>query len=710
MRCHTTEIEMARKRKNVKLSTDSSNDLQRVSSSDSDIRSSVDSSSSSASEAMEIKENNSAVVENEGSTSLLEEVSSSQQNSESVIGSTTDGLEIIQSKNSNVSLSSNHCDEDIDKVKSNNTVGDSVRTTKMESDSDFKRSHYDSDSGVSFYRRESSLMPQDIQQIVLGDLTGVTVGQCDEVNSDNDDSSSWEEENVICEEFEGDTESQITEEDVTERAADAYDNSFFVKSDVNENSKNKESCDEIKINDINGNDYDDSKDVYRYSQGGSYEIITVSKESDYENSQESEYFDDENDTELEYCGSINAVLGVDELNCSINISKTNSDDEDTETNCSTVNDNYSDHKLKCSHQNDDNIVSEKKADQVNIIESQMEKDKTYIKESLKQISISGKNKKGSVEKMVVDQKGGGVKKGETNKNRKSEKSLEESKVNSSIAESDVSDSKEVDSFSLFHNFSVKKPSDEETLSSPIDSSKSRVKSEDEEKQPAYRSRSGSSDTTGSGSESGSNSSSGRRRSGRINKAGMSKQSVDKASGKHSNSGSGSPILAPPVVRGFDSDKPVKVKSRWRRSSELEMGSRVSSENSVLTVSSSTASNNISATESVVSASTVTSSSSDVVDTTSDSTLMLPPSSALSAVSNSASSSTPQWPTADTTSAKKDEELEEKLRTFVHLDSNEYHTGRFVLIYFTYSLKFPLNCGLLNTVRLCLDLLCKIFSK
>lgn len=99
---------------------------------------------------------------------------------------------------------------------------------------------------------------------------------------------------------------------------------------------------------------------------------------------------------------------------------------------------------------------------------------------------------------------------------------------------------------------------------------------EEEKQSAFRSRSGSTDTTGS--ESGSNSSSGRRRSGRIKSIGAIKQSElepgSKAQNVSSNSLVSSTSTLTPPVPGFDLGKPVKVKSRWRRSSELEMGSNL----------------------------------------------------------------------------------------------------------------------------------------
>lgn len=147
--------------------------------------------------------------------------------------------------------------------------------------------------------------------------------------------------------------------------------------------------------------------------------------------------------------------------------------------------------------------------------------------------------------------------------------------------------------------------------------------ESERKQvPAFRSRSGSTDTTGS--ESSSNCSSGVRRSSRIRSIGIMKQRAQNRSdtvetsttlsdkdcsetkifeGRDSSDGcSGTdtqsdkenmsvtkiplPVSSPatvqglvtPAIPGYDGDscKPVKVKSRWRRSSELEMvGSRSS---------------------------------------------------------------------------------------------------------------------------------------
>jgi histone-lysine N-methyltransferase SETD2 len=154
-----------------------------------------------------------------------------------------------------------------------------------------------------------------------------------------------------------------------------------------------------------------------------------------------------------------------------------------------------------------------------------------------------------------------------------------------------------------------------------------VRSNDDESErkqvPAFRSRSGSTDTTGS--ESSSNCSSGVRRSSRIRSIGIMKQrahnrsdtvetpvtlsekdcsetkmfegrdSLDTCSGTDTQSDKENmsvskiplPVSSPstlqglvtPTIPGYDGDscKPVKVKSRWRRSSELEMVGRRSSD-------------------------------------------------------------------------------------------------------------------------------------
>nr|XP_018916933.1 PREDICTED: histone-lysine N-methyltransferase SETD2-like [Bemisia tabaci]XP_018916934.1 PREDICTED: histone-lysine N-methyltransferase SETD2-like [Bemisia tabaci]XP_018916935.1 PREDICTED: histone-lysine N-methyltransferase SETD2-like [Bemisia tabaci]XP_018916936.1 PREDICTED: histone-lysine N-methyltransferase SETD2-like [Bemisia tabaci]XP_018916937.1 PREDICTED: histone-lysine N-methyltransferase SETD2-like [Bemisia tabaci]XP_018916938.1 PREDICTED: histone-lysine N-methyltransferase SETD2-lik len=78
----------------------------------------------------------------------------------------------------------------------------------------------------------------------------------------------------------------------------------------------------------------------------------------------------------------------------------------------------------------------------------------------------------------------------------------------------------------------------------------------------FRSRSGSSDTTSS--ESGSNSSSSVRKSSRIRSNGLKVNSVSEL-----RSDNKVPELLPPLP-SYDGDKPVKVKSRWRRASEREV--------------------------------------------------------------------------------------------------------------------------------------------
>lgn len=98
--------------------------------------------------------------------------------------------------------------------------------------------------------------------------------------------------------------------------------------------------------------------------------------------------------------------------------------------------------------------------------------------------------------------------------------------------------------------------------------------EADKKLPAFRNRTGSTDTTGS--ESSLNSGAAIRRSNRIRSIGIKKQKekeqqVNKSDKEiRSPVPQGSPVATPPVP-GFD-ERPVKVKSRWRRSSELEMHS------------------------------------------------------------------------------------------------------------------------------------------
>lgn len=100
----------------------------------------------------------------------------------------------------------------------------------------------------------------------------------------------------------------------------------------------------------------------------------------------------------------------------------------------------------------------------------------------------------------------------------------------------------------------------------------------EKKQPGSRNRTGSTDTAGS--ESSSSCGATIRRSNRIRSIGIMKQKEREQAAVRSECviksplPPGSPAIAPPA--GFE-DKPVKVKSRWRRSSELEMHKVVDSE-------------------------------------------------------------------------------------------------------------------------------------
>ncbi|XP_063973943.1 probable histone-lysine N-methyltransferase CG1716 [Diachasmimorpha longicaudata] len=220
--------------------------------------------------------------------------------------------------------------------------------------------------------------------------------------------------------------------------------------------------------------------------------------------------------------------------------------------------------------------------------------------------------------------------------------------------------------------------------------------EDPEKK-LFRSRSGSTDTTGS--ESGSNSS-GVRRSNRIRSQGLMKvrprgrglvtkpiadvtkalqqereklqpastpdsQSETQSDKENSTKSLPSDVNAPltPVTPGYDSDstKPVKVKSRWRRSSELEMGGNTSrlGFNSVL--NSSTSAPNVEALPSVpensVSSSSVSSESESVKESRNSSPVPKP--LQLAAVPEEA-----------------DPELEGRLSQFEIIKENLYLTERY----------------------------------
>jgi histone-lysine N-methyltransferase SETD2 len=191
------------------------------------------------------------------------------------------------------------------------------------------------------------------------------------------------------------------------------------------------------------------------------------------------------------------------------------------------------------------------------------------------------------------------------------RSQSEMKLDSVIETQEVDTKVQLEEDSLLH---MQEVSDEQHLAVKCN------EDETERKQvPAFRSRSGSTDTTGS--ESSSNCSSGVRRSSRIRSIGIMKQraqnrsdavetatsnekegnetkiyegrdSLDSCSGIDTQSDKENfgvtkiplPMSSPatvhglvtPTIPGYDVDscKPVKVKSRWRRSSELEMvGSR-----------------------------------------------------------------------------------------------------------------------------------------
>ncbi|XP_075214845.1 SET domain containing 2 [Lycorma delicatula] len=694
---------MARnRRKGGKVMVDVNNDSQRISSSESDEILSVDSNLSSVNEDVEqevneVSKSRSVLLEGESnkltkteSEEALDKIEESKDCKETIISYNNDDLmkdpkcSFNISENDSISNKTIYLENVTDSYLCK--YGNSLRTNK---------------GMLKMFENERSLMPQDIQQIVLGDLKEVTVAQCEEVAVDNDEDINWEQhvivENVICEDAEIDTESQITE-DGSEKNMDGFESDYNVKVEADGYKHTKISDDEFITSTISVGDYD-SKDVYEYSQGGSYEIITVSKEMDYENSQESESFDNDNEMEIECGDTIKAVLGVDEQNiCSINISNDNSDDDD---------DNKDNKNLKISNnllsidEATDSIKSKLKLNEFTDLSRQSDvvkssefkenkvKDEKIdideVKDFIKSIDLEGDSNIAHSSKVFSDKQLGDNTGGQSDKiYYKTENDVsEEPEINSNIVDSTVSENKQVDSFTIFQNINAKKADIEELVLSSIDSDKSvepSAKNDEEEKQPMFRSRSGSSDTTGSGSESGSTSSSGRRRSSRIKTVVVSKQGNEKSSCKSINPVTGSPVLAAPMIPGFDSDKPVKVKSRWRRSSELEMCSRVVSSDSVLTVSSTSAalSSVTIATTSTITSTPVTSTSADIADTTSNDAVPLLTTASVTTptMSSPASSSTPQWSSSvEVCSPKHEEEVEEKLRTFIHIDTNEYLTGR-----------------------------------
>lgn len=227
--------------------------------------------------------------------------------------------------------------------------------------------------------------------------------------------------------------------------------------------------------------------------------------------------------------------------------------------------------------------------------------------------------------------------------KEKKENVQEDKITSNSYNSDNCQSDIVQTMDLDSNF-VKKEEElnlaiENTLvetsnniEEKMDISKEEIVLKDEEgKQHVFRSRSGSTDTTGS--ESGSNSSFSRRRSGRIRSIGVSKHIESEAGYKSTNTNSVAVVTSTttPPVPGYESDKPVKVKSRWRRSSELEMGSGNKRQQE-----------------------------SDIIHT------------------NKAADSTltrSGQPTTPPDSPPSDKEMEDILSSFQRLDSNEYHTDR-----------------------------------
>jgi histone-lysine N-methyltransferase SETD2 len=249
--------------------------------------------------------------------------------------------------------------------------------------------------------------------------------------------------------------------------------------------------------------------------------------------------------------------------------------------------------------------------------------------------------------------------------------------------------------------------------------------ETERKQvPIFRSRSGSTDTTGS--ESSSNCSSGVRRSSRIRSIGIMKQraqnrsdavetsatvnekegnetkiyegkdTLDSCSGIDTQSDKENvgvtkiplPMSSPatlhglvtPAIPGYDVDscKPVKVKSRWRRSSELEMvGSR--SSDSELAVTPPTP--NLSPRPIVPVASSL--SPQPAASATSHHPVqpLIPsniPSTAITPLEQAISGDAPKKDIRSDRNDRKereDKEMEERLRNFDRLIENEYLTER-----------------------------------
>lgn len=259
---------------------------------------------------------------------------------------------------------------------------------------------------------------------------------------------------------------------------------------------------------------------------------------------------------------------------------------------------------------------------------------------------------------------------------------------------------------LFHNANSK-DMDEDCHKSQFSDFQIGEDESDRKQQPVFRSRSGSTDTTGS--ESSSSCSTGVRRSNRIRSIGVTRQRVR---GKNDNFDSNScasvsaekerteikvpesetpqvtslyaeitsgknemltplnsivnlPVITTSSVQSYDSDcnKPVKVKSRWRRSSELEMGGNRSSDSELATPPTPSISPR-------PLGNCLTGSSPRLVSP------RAPPS--LSMGSNVCEDNLDVGQKKEIRNEKKerdDKEMEERLRSFSIISENEYHTDR-----------------------------------
>ncbi|RZF34262.1 hypothetical protein LSTR_LSTR015112, partial [Laodelphax striatellus] len=167
------------------------------------------------------------------------------------------------------------------------------------------------------------LMPDDIQQIVLGDLESVTVGRHENVA--HDEQHSWhansEEESIICDAMEVDSESHIEDDDPSSRQDANQAKSFDgVHSCDDSMSEGEESFSDQRRS-KRGSDAQRTAEYLQVESG----IITISRESDYESSDES---NSEPDMVAQCADSISAVLGFsDRTIFSVNIAKDNSDDD-----------------------------------------------------------------------------------------------------------------------------------------------------------------------------------------------------------------------------------------------------------------------------------------------------------------------------------------------------------------------------------------------